>query len=55
MLVRGQLAEEACGAETFSFDELDVLDELRTCTGGRGPDSSLEPGRTRRTRRTGRS
>ena len=36
------LAAEACGAETINFEELDVLDELRTRTGGRGPDSCID-------------
>ena len=36
------LAEEACGAETLNFDEVDVLDELRTRTGGRGPDACID-------------
>ena len=36
------LAAEACGAETINFDESDVLDELRTRTGGRGPDSCID-------------
>jgi threonine dehydrogenase-like Zn-dependent dehydrogenase len=36
------LAYEACGAETLNFDEDDVLAELRTRTGGRGPDSCID-------------
>jgi threonine dehydrogenase-like Zn-dependent dehydrogenase len=36
------LASDACGAETLNFDEDDVLHELRTRTGGRGPDSCID-------------
>jgi threonine dehydrogenase-like Zn-dependent dehydrogenase len=39
---RLKMASEICGAETIDFSELDVLDELRTRTGGRGPDRCID-------------
>ncbi len=39
---RLQMAETYCGAETINYEELDVLDELRSRTGGRGPDSCID-------------
>ena len=36
------LARDACGAETLNFEHDDVLDALRTMTGGRGPDACID-------------
>lgn len=36
------LARNACGAEILNFEQDDVLDALRTMTGGRGPDACID-------------
>lgn len=36
------LARDACAAETLNFEQDDVLDALRTMTGGRGPDACID-------------
>jgi threonine dehydrogenase-like Zn-dependent dehydrogenase len=39
---RLHLAHEAGCAEVLNYEEVDVLEELRAMTGGRGPDSTIE-------------
>lgn len=39
---RLKMAEDVCGAEVINYEKLDVLDELKVRTGGRGPDSCID-------------
>jgi threonine dehydrogenase-like Zn-dependent dehydrogenase len=39
---RLEMARTHCDAETLNFDEVDVLEELRVMTGGRGPDACID-------------
>jgi threonine dehydrogenase-like Zn-dependent dehydrogenase len=39
---RLELAKTACGAETVNYEEVDVLDQLRELTAGRGPDACID-------------
>ena len=36
------MAQEACGAETLNFEQVDVTTALREMTGGRGPDCCVD-------------
>lgn len=36
------MAEQQCGAEVINYEKVDVYDELRKMTGGRGPDSCID-------------
>jgi len=39
---RLRMASEQGGAEVLNYEEVDVLDSLRTMTGGRGPDACID-------------
>ncbi len=39
---RMALARDQGGAEVLNFDEVDVVDELKAMTGGRGPDACID-------------
>jgi threonine dehydrogenase-like Zn-dependent dehydrogenase len=39
---RLRMAREVSRAETINYEEVDVLDALRTITGGRGPDACID-------------
>ncbi len=39
---RLRMAREKCGAEIINFEKEDVFDQLKTMTGGRGPDGCID-------------
>jgi threonine dehydrogenase-like Zn-dependent dehydrogenase len=39
---RLRMARELGGAETLDYEEVDILDALKTMTGGRGPDACID-------------
>lgn len=39
---RLQMAREQCRAETLNYEEIDVVEELKQMTGGRGPDACID-------------
>jgi threonine dehydrogenase-like Zn-dependent dehydrogenase len=39
---RLRMAREHTGAETLNYEDVDVLDALKTVTGGRGPDACID-------------
>jgi threonine dehydrogenase-like Zn-dependent dehydrogenase len=39
---RLQVAKERCQAETLNYEEVDVVEELKQMTGGRGPDACID-------------
>src|SRR3954470_17380375 len=39
---RLRMAREKCGAITLNYSEVDVLESLKTLTGGRGPDACID-------------
>lgn len=39
---RLELAADKCGAETINYEKVDVVEALKTMTGGRGPDACID-------------
>ncbi|RZA09372.1 MAG: glutathione-dependent formaldehyde dehydrogenase [Proteobacteria bacterium] len=39
---RLEMAAKHCGADVINYEELDVIDELKKRTGGRGPDACID-------------